>query len=267
MEFIRRPPHPALACWVECLWSVRAPAPRPGAAPDRILPDGCMELVVNLRAPVESAVGDAPLLLQPRAVLAGQLTRCLRLRPTGPTELVSARFRPGGTSAFFRFPMDEWADQELALAELGAPWNELEERLQEVDLPRARLRVLEDCLLRAFVGGEERDPLRRAVGLVRRAGGREPIGLLARQAGLSRRQLERRFRRDIGLAPKTFARIERFQQLLRALPTGEPRWAEAACAAGLSDQAHLVREFRDFTGLTPTAWLSECAPLGEALRE
>ncbi|MBS0658259.1 MAG: AraC family transcriptional regulator [Verrucomicrobia bacterium] len=266
MEFVRRPPHPALACWVECLWSLRAPAPAGAAGDDRILPDGCMELVVNLRAPVESAVGDAPFVLQPRAVLAGQLTRCLRLRTTGPTEMVSVRFRPGGTTPFFRFSMDELADQELALEHLGAPWHELEERLQEARGPTARLQVLERCLLRAFGGGETRDPLQRAVGLLRGSAGREAIGQVARRAGLSPRQLERRFQREIGLGPKQFARIARFQELVRLLPAGEPRWAEAAYAAGLTDQAHLVREFRAFTGLTPTAWLAEQAPLGEAMR-
>lgn len=268
MEFRRFTPPPALAPWVDSFWSLRSGPPAPGAAPERIVPDGCMELVVNLAAPVRSSIGGEALQLQPQAVLAGQITRVLLLEHLGPIEIVAARFRPGGASAFFGFDLSEWADAELALADLGEPWSHLEDRLQAAPTTSARMDLLRDALLRALRLGEVRPrPVERALQLIRAEGGLLPVERVARGASYSPRQLERVFQREIGLSPKQFSRIVRFQHLLRRLPARGPRWAEAAFDAGLTDQAHLVREFRAFTGLTPTAWIAERTPMGEALRE
>ena len=80
------------------------------------------------------------------------------------------------------------------------------------------------------------------------------VGALARTAGLSDRQLERRFRSAVGLAPKLFSRIVRFQRVVRlARRSAQAGWAETAARCGYADQAHLVRDVRAFSGATPSA--------------
>lgn len=264
MFFRRFDPPPALAPWVECLWTLRMEAPAADRPPERILPDGCMELVVNLRAPVRTRIGQGPAVVHPAAALAGQISRVLLLEHLGVTEIVAARFRPLGAAALFGFGLAELADREVALADLGEPWRGLEARLQEAK-PEARLPLLTSCLLGALRQPAS-SPLHRAVDLIRRGHGIQRVEQVARAAGFSPRQLERRFLREVGLAPKQFSRIVRFQHLIRSLPK-TPDWAAAAGEAGLTDQAHLVREFREFTGLTPTAWLAGRTPMGEAMRE
>jgi transcriptional regulator GlxA family with amidase domain len=91
--------------------------------------------------------------------------------------------------------------------------------------------------------------------MLRRSSGTASIAQVAREVGWSDRQLAREFRREIGLSPKAAARVIRFDRARRLLP----RYSGAVVAAecGYADQAHFVREFVAFTGLSPTRWLAE----------
>jgi transcriptional regulator GlxA family with amidase domain len=93
-------------------------------------------------------------------------------------------------------------------------------------------------------------------------GGGVPIGRLAAEVGWSHRHLIDRFRRQVGLSPKTAARLVRFDGVWRRLDQagGRPDWGLVAAEAGYADQAHLVREFRQFTGTTPTGFLAQTRP-------
>jgi len=82
---------------------------------------------------------------------------------------------------------------------------------------------------------------------------------LAHEAGLSRRRFAPVFREQIGLTPKLYCRLQRFQTVLKQIAVGAPvDWAQLALAAGYCDQAHLAHEFRDFSGLSPSAYLVGC---------
>jgi transcriptional regulator GlxA family with amidase domain len=91
------------------------------------------------------------------------------------------------------------------------------------------------------------------------------ITAVARAVALSPRQLERVFHREVGLPPKLYARLLRFRRMLGVLNRADPRWADLAAHAGYSDQPHLVREFREFAGLSPGAWLGGQTPFATAL--
>ncbi len=224
-----------------------------------------MELVINLRSPVSvTGAGQRPR-LQPRAVLAGQISRYLLLAPSGDTEIVAARFTPAGTALFFGFALAEATDGEVPLDAFGPPWNRLESHLQDA-VPLERVRRLEQALLAARRNAEDRDlRVKHAVDLIREGGGALPVEGIARAAGFSARQLERVFARNVGLGPKHFSRIVRFQRVLRSIEGGDPHWSEAAFDAGLYDQAHLAREFREFSGSAPSAYFAHSTPMGEAM--
>lgn len=257
--------HPRLARVVACLWYLRK-SPLAGASPDRVLPDGCMELVFNLRTPFSQADATGCYVRQPAAILVGQISRQVLLQATDETEVMAVRFRPAGAHAFFRLDLDELTDRWVALEELGRDWRELALRLGEAQRWDARMRLLEGELLRRI----DRAPPgggRAAAALDLLHGAETPprIAQVARAAGLSTRQLERVFRREVGLTPKHYARLLRFRRMLGALDRTDPRWADLALQAGYSDQPHLVREFREFAGLTPRAYLAEQTPFAAAL--
>lgn len=261
------PPHPRMARHVACLWYLRKPADA-GAPPDRVLPDGCMELVFNLRTPFSRADATGRFARQPPAIVVGQLSRFMLLQSTTEAEVLAARFTPAGAHAIFRLDLDEITDQHVALEDLGPSWRELAARIAEAPTLAARVRLLEEALRRRCPAEASADA-RATVAITMLTTAEMPprIAAVARAVGLSPRQLERRFRREVGLTPKHFARLARFRRVLAALDRADPRWADLAARAGYSDQPHLVREFREFAGLPPRACLAGQTAFAAALLE
>lgn len=259
------PPHPLLARHVECIWYLHKRTDA-GALPDRILPDGCMELIFNLRTPFSQADAAGRFIRQPPAILVGQLSRFVLLRPAAEVEVLAARFKPAGAHTLFRLDLDELTDRYVALDQLDRCWRELSERIGNAATLTARVRVLEEGLLRRI-----RHPspagarAAAAVDLLHASGTTPRIGQVARALEISTRHLERTFRREVGLTPKQYSRLLRFRRMLDALDHSNPGWADLAARAGYSDQPHLVREFREFAGLAPRACLAEQTPFAAAL--
>lgn len=258
-------PHPRLAPHVECFWYLRRHVAA-GEPPDRILPDGRTELIFRRSGGFLQANTAGSFVAQPAAMLVGQISRFIVLRATGETEVIAARFTPAGARAFFRLDLNEITDGHAELDEIGPEWDDVAARLAETARPAAQVRLLERELLRRLAGSELRVArTAAALRLIEEAEGAARIGAVARAVGLSERQLERAFRRDVGLAPKQFARLTRFRRMLAVLDRGDPRWADLAARAGYSDQSHLVREFREFAGLAPRACLAGQTPFAAAL--
>uniref|UniRef100_UPI00289E62E3 DUF6597 domain-containing transcriptional factor n=2 Tax=unclassified Brevundimonas TaxID=2622653 RepID=UPI00289E62E3 len=106
-------PPDALRPFVRLLWTYAAP--RPSGGVQRIAPDGCPELVVDLAAPYEEQDADGVFRLQPSVIFAGQMTRPMAIRPVGPVEIVAAKFEPDGARAFLGRPLIEATDRRLDL--------------------------------------------------------------------------------------------------------------------------------------------------------
>jgi AraC-like DNA-binding protein len=140
-----------------------------------------------------------------------------------------------------------------------ARWPRLAEELREAPSWQQRVGLMERFLLERLETGPRPSPevawtWRRLLA----SGGGVPIGRLAAEAGWSHKHLITRFRQQMGLRPKTAARLIRFDRVWRRLAQSEgpPVWADLAHEAGYADQAHLIREFRRFTGMTPTQFQS-----------
>ncbi len=147
--------------------------------------------------------------------------------------------------------MGEAAGQLVGLAELwGRDGAVLRDRLLDAAEPRRQLAVLEEVLLGQLTGPP---PHGRAIGHAAIELGRgRRVGDVGAELGLSPRTFTRRFRDHTGLTPKRFARIQRLQRLLAAVEPAHPvDWARLAAEHGYCDQAHLIDDFRELTGLTP----------------
>jgi AraC-like DNA-binding protein len=121
--------------------------------------------------------------------------------------------------------------------------------------PMERMHALDRALCR-WANGQRIDPLvGQACELATARRGLTRVSSLVRDAGLSARQFERRFGAQVGLSPKAFLRVVRFQQVLKAMDGGGPTdWARLAVEHGFYDQPHFVNDFKAFTGLAPTEW-------------
>lgn len=179
-------------------------------------------------------------------------SRQYRAMPGAATLLV--RFHPWGAAAFLPVPMHELADRSLGLSSLLRPsllrW--VEERLAESADDSQRIRVVEGFLLGLLRNRAPDGPVRKAARLLQ-ANPSANLARVAGELGLGERQLERKFREWIGIGPKRFARLVRFQQVVRLLERNH-RSLDAALELGFYDQAHFIKDFRAFAGTTPEAW-------------
>jgi len=264
MRYCEISPRAPLNNFVECFWTLEGDGPTPGPAPERILPDGCVELILNFGDRF-SQHHDNGRETQPRHFLVGQMSGPILISPNGAVQLLGIRFHPGGTSAFVRVPMNELTDR---IAELGSLSNELERELLSVSecLPSLaeKIAAVESALIgRLLRGSHDSSAMRLAARIVQSAG-LISVDQLALDAGISSRQLERRFLREIGVGPKLLGRILRFQQVFRAVERLDAAWASIAVECGYYDQAHLIRDFNQFAGQTPSVLIAEQSALTES---
>jgi AraC-like DNA-binding protein len=223
-----------LARWVECFWQVHRDAPVIEWA---VPPDGCLDIIYSRD-------------LGLRAI--GTMTVEQRFRYTGRMETVGVRFHPGMAGAFLKLPAVVLTDDAAALEDLwGISARHLRRRLDDAPAASDWLRVLAGALAPPKQPG---GPLERALRFLIAANGIADVDWMARQAGLSARQLRRLCLEDAGLGPKRLARVLRFRYANRlAAGVRRPDWSSIAASAGYFDQAHLIRDFREFTGRTPAA--------------
>ncbi|MCI0391889.1 MAG: helix-turn-helix transcriptional regulator [Acidobacteria bacterium] len=135
----------------------------------------------------------------------------------------------------------------------GALDRELSGRPYETRGLPEKVAIIEALLSRQISAQEERvTGLQKAISKIVRSEGHISIDRLASDLGISGRQLERRFLSEVGLGPKLLCRILRFQQVFRAVERSDINWAKIAIDCGYYDQAHLIRDFRQFAGETPS---------------
>ena len=204
--------------------------------------------------------------MQPRSFVVGELTRFILLQPTGPVDTMGVRFRPGGAYRFLPFPVGLLTDSFVSTGNIwGRDGEYLEEAVLTARSHQHRQHAVETFLLRRLVDSEPRRRFDAAIGEVLRSRGQLRVNQIAAAIGCSPRQLEREFRAGAGLPPKALARVIRFQNLLRLAGEDELRqWASVALDCGYADQPHMVREFRELTGQSPTE--RNASPAGELSR-
>lgn len=171
---------------------------------------------------------------------------------------VSVMFEAAGASAFFALPMSEAGDELVDLEHVwGTDGRTLRERLLEAASPEAKIAVVEAALLAHLSLSNEREIACVAHAAIALREG-AAVGSVTERLGMLPKRFVRTFRHHVGLSPKRFARVQRLQRLLGSVATtagaGEIDWARAAVDSGYYDQAHMVNDFRDLTGITPSAY-------------
>jgi AraC-like DNA-binding protein len=242
--------------FVECLWAVSDRRRRAKRAAERVVPDGCPELIVHLGDPFARWTSGR-WVVQPRAFLAGTLTRPWLLRAGPRVSTVSVRLRAGAAPALFRLSMADASDREVPLTDLvgRSAAGSLLRGLRRARTTGGRFRAASEWLAARLAEAPPRgDGARDAVDLIVKGRGRVRIDDVAWSLGWSRRRMQRAFARDLGIPPKLYARIVRLNAVLATLDAKErARAVDLALDAGYFDQAHLLRDFRILAGRTPGA--------------
>ena len=199
-------------------------------------------------------------------VVGLQTHRRVRLRFSGNIDTFMIFFQPTGLHRLFSVPMHELTNtHQEARAVLGAGIEELADCLNGGRSFEERVRIADAYFLRRCVRLGPPDRVTQTAISVLGRRGRIQVPALAEQACMSQRQFERRFTREIGLPPKLYARIARFESALesKALSTTES-WTEITNRLGYFDQMHLIKDFREFSGEVPTSLISQLETAYEA---
>ena len=244
---IARVPLPPLSQFADMLWY--AADWKPPHSRERHMPDGSVSVIVLLHDERASA-SDA-------AIVTGARSEASWLDTSEPQTVMGVHFKPGGAGPFFDVPVSELTNLDAALADV-AEAQFLHEQLLDAATPDARLDRLHDWLIERLL--RHRPRLEPAIAWAVRQFERQPhvrISAVADHIGRSSRWFVERFAGDVGLTPKVFSRVQRFQFALRQLHAGaHADLADLAAAAGYFDQAHFTHDFRSIAGLTPTAYLA-----------
>ena len=169
--------------------------------------------------------------------------------------MIGAYFRAGGLAAFTSVPVDELTDRVVPVQDvLGPAAANVAARLAEAS-EAVRIDALESLLIERLGGQRRATASVDVAGLaasIEQSAGHVTVEQLAHQAGISRQHLTRVFRERVGVTPKLYARLARFQSSLAYAAAGERAdGAHAALALGYADQSHWIAEFKEFGGLTP----------------
>jgi len=254
-----RPTLPALRDVVDFLWASGPRGDRSadtaGARGEFVLPDGRMHLAVRLGArPLRllAVAGEGVDQTVADAVVAGPYTRAYCKDVSQPGPVVGAVLRAGAAQALFGVQPADVVNAHYPLAQFWSGDDaRLRDQLNNEDDPLRRINCLQRMLqarLRRTSGPHPE--VARALQDLRRG---VPVAQSVAASGYSHRRFLDLFRQATGMSPKHYARLARFRFALR-LASGDQPWTEVALAAGYSDQAHLVRDFREFSGLTPQAY-------------
>lgn len=265
MRYQEFPPDESLAPWVKCFWLLED-SPAPDGPTDAIVPDGCPEIIVHYGDRfTEDAAGRR--IVQPDVIVAGQLTRPLMLRPTGRVGMVAARFRADGLFPTLGVPMHELVDRRVPLETICSDVPTLQARIAEAGSDRERVSHLTSFLKRKLAERCALDAVvQHNVHAILASGGQISPDQLAQCAGLTARQLERRFQVSVGVSPKFLCRIVRFRAIFDCLQSRAP-WSSIALDCGFFDQSHLIRDFKQFAGQSPTTFLAAQSEFGRCFTQ
>jgi AraC-like DNA-binding protein len=248
-------PPADLAPFIRFFWGV-AGTSIPHAR-ERVVPDGCCELIVHFGAPFSEVNADGKLVVQPRGFLFGQLQSALVLAPGESIGFVAARFHPAGIGTLLGIDPRALGGVAVPLADLfGRAGGESVDRILTAHSIEQGWAVLIGFLRDAARRSLPRTAmLGQLCTLFARPGA--SVGAAARELSMSTRSLERRFSESVGLAPRHFIRIARVAAAADLLRSRSPSLAGVAQAAGYADQSHFTREFRVLAGVTPGEYRRE----------
>lgn len=249
---VSRPPKESyLAPFIETLWTCEI---ENGCGLERVLPNGRAQLLINLREDALHNYHPSGLLRKRASGMAVQAPSAtpVVIDRAEQAKLCGVSFSTGGAFAYFGGAVSRNGSKLIDVDELSwsGAWA-LHERLRRAEHAFARLDLLEAAFLDLAPILQSWDEIVRRASAMLRVG----VGVrdVAHQCNISQQTLITRFRERTGLTPKTYSRIERFQQLLRGR-SDQQTWAEAAIDAGYSDQSHMVREFNSLAGISPTSY-------------
>lgn len=260
MFYTEHIPSPALRHAVKLIWSLEDD-PGTVCEYEKILPDGCPELIFHYGDPFlkkENGMEKQ----QEQSFVYGQISRFIELKPAGRIGVVGVKFHPWGLALLTDIPQYKVNHQEVAAEDIfDKPDKDITQKISQAKNLKTRITLVENFLLRLLKAVPEKKkfnpmPMRFAIECLNQMGGYGKIDSIANSMNISRRELERKFEKNIGLTPKQMARIFHFQSIFQ-LKDKVNSLTELAHAAGYYDQSHFIHSFKEIAGINPQTFFKQ----------
>ena len=260
MHYHEHIPSPPLQPFVKCYWLLHDTE---GSDHDfeKIIPDGSPEMIIHLGWPFEERI-DGEVKKQESAFLYGQLFSSIEIRASKQSKVLGIKFQPFGLSAFTTIPQFELSGKKSLINDIFPHFivEEYLEKLSSAPTPEELFLQMDQMMLymlrkRKNFSDDKVGKMNAAVSTILQSNGSLKIDELTRSLNMSRRELERKFNRYIGLSPKQLAKIFRLQFALQCESKVE-LLTHLALEAGYYDQAHFIREFSSIVNERPSDYFA-----------
>jgi AraC-like DNA-binding protein len=237
---------------------------------DTVFPSGDMEVIFNLgNGTWESSVDDQ-FIITPKIELWGQVTKPLAIRSKGKHTMLGIKFFTHSASYFLNDEISVFNDQILDLGYLlGNPVKNLHAQLQETNDISKRIEFIEAFLLKRLTDNQKRsyklDKVANILTSIKKSPSENSLRNIASTYGITPRYLHKLIYQHTGLSPTSFTKINRFLFSLKLIAKNDQPFTAIAYDCGYFDQSHFIRDFKSFTGVTPSAYLDNISPVNQLL--
>ncbi|WP_156307607.1 AraC family transcriptional regulator [Sphingobacterium endophyticum] len=258
MNYQTYKPHSDLESLVKFYWTLEVPFD-PKNQKQKIVPDGCIEMTFNLGDRIKRYISENEFILNPNAMIMGQRTKPYYILPIGNVDTIAICFYPYGFANFVNTALEKFVDKEIPIAELFGQTvaHELEQQIILATGTQQRIEILETFLLKKL---NEKTTIsnivKSTVDTLLKTNGSTSINVILKDDLSKRRQLERHFKKQIGISPKQLSKVIRLQATLQTLLQQKPeRLTDIAYENEYFDQNHFIKDFKEFVGITPKEFL------------
>ncbi|GEC80027.1 helix-turn-helix transcriptional regulator [Flavobacterium aquatile] len=262
-------PNKNLSDFIKCYWTLEAEK-ETNPEKQRIVPDGCMEMIFHYGDFYKQYLVDGSFIIQPKCFVFGQITQPLDIEPTGKTGIFAIRFLPNGFVPFTDFPIHKMENKAVPLIELfGEEASKLEKEVLKAASNEERVKIVEAFFTDLISDSKVIDRITKSsVALILELKGQLTVEELSENLSTNKRQLERKFASVIGVSPKQLSKMIRIQSVLKSLLENKySNLTDVAYENNFYDQAHFIKEFKEFTGVSPKDFYSENLKLSHLFSE
>lgn len=251
-------PHSDLESLVKFYWTLEVPFDRNNHK-QKIIPDGCIEMTFNLADKIKRYISDSEFIIDTNAMVMGQRTKSYFILPVGNVNTIAICFYPHGFANFVNIQLETLVDKVTPIAELFGQMvaDEFEQQIIHAKETKQRIEIIETFLLKKL---NEKDTISNIVKLtvdtLLKTNGSTSINVILKEDLSKRRQLERHFKKQIGISPKQLSKVIRLQATLQKLLNQKSETlTEIAYENEYFDQNHFIKDFKEFVGITPKEFI------------
>ena len=259
MKYETFEPHPDLEALVKFYWTLEVPYD-PNNQKQKIIPDGCIEMTFNFRDGIKRYISDDEYVVHPRSMVMGQRTKSYFIEPVGHVDSFAICFYPHGFANFVNTPLKDLVDMEVPVKDLfgAVRSDELEEKMIQATDAQQRIKIIEDFLLKILHDSTTIENIvKTTVDALITSKGTSSINTILKDDLAKRRKLERNFKKQIGISPKQLWKVIRLHTALKMLLNKNENLTSIAYESEYFDQAHFIKDFKEFTGVTPKEFVGD----------